>query len=46
MNFVERAWTPKHLKLEKRTWDFFKSRMKDLDDMTRDSQAGRVRLTV
>ncbi len=37
MNFIERAWTPKHLKLQKRTWTFFKARMKKLDDLARDT---------
>ena len=45
MNFVERAWFPKHLKLSKRTWNFYKERMKKLDDMSRESQTGRVRLS-
>lgn len=38
MNFIERAWTPKHLKLSKRTWSFFKDRMKKLDDLPRETQ--------
>lgn len=33
MNYIERAWTPKHLDLSKRCWSFFKTRMKALDDL-------------
>jgi len=44
MNFVERAWFPKHLKLSKRTWSFYKERMKKLDDLPREAQTGRVRI--
>ena len=46
MNFIERAWTPKHLKLSKRTWNFFKERMKVLDDCTREDQNGRIRASL
>lgn len=38
MNYIERAWTKKHLSLSNRTWTFFKSRMKKLDDLSREEQ--------
>ena len=42
MNYIERAWTPKHLKLQKRTWSYFKGRMKKLDDLDRSLQNVRA----
>lgn len=42
MNYIERAWTKKHLKLSCRTWGFFKSRMKVLDDLDISTQTGPV----
>ena len=42
MNYIERAWTPKHLKLSKRCWKFFKSRMIKLDDLDRSLQNVRA----
>lgn len=42
MNFVERAWTPKHLKLSKGVWAWFKKRMKELDDLDNSMQNAPV----
>ncbi len=38
MNYIERAWTKKHLKLSDRTWKFCKDRMKVNDDLARIEQ--------